>query len=197
LSSDDEGTSPSPTSASRLALSTSQPPPRVTSLPFHDGALAVDRRIGRCPRLCGHVSRLVTRAQWALCYSPLCMSRILPQTRIRRSRTIAYALHWPKLHSSVTFASLVLLQWLEARFPTAQGSSAHPRLFISDFVIASKVVYGDAYSNKSWSIVGQGMFQLREINQMEREMCQYRLSQLYCGMRGMCMSAKINKPDTD
>jgi hypothetical protein len=26
---------------------------------------------------------------------------------------------------------------------------------------------------KSWSIVGQGMFQLREINQMEREMCQY------------------------
>ena len=31
----------------------------------------------------------------------------------------------------------------------------------------------DTYSNKSWSIVGQGMFALREINQMEREMCSY------------------------
>ena len=29
------------------------------------------------------------------------------------------------------------------------------------------------YSNKLWSTVAQGMFQLREINQMEREMCQY------------------------
>jgi hypothetical protein len=40
-------------------------------------------------------------------------------------------------------------------------------------MIASKVICDDTYSNKSWSIVGQGMFQLREINQMEREMCQY------------------------
>jgi hypothetical protein len=29
------------------------------------------------------------------------------------------------------------------------------------------------YSNKSWSIVRQGMFQLHEVNQMEWEMCQY------------------------
>jgi hypothetical protein len=85
---------------------------------------------------------------------------------------IAYALHRTKLHSSVTFASLVLLQRLKARFPTARGSSGH-RLFISAFMIASKVICDDTYSNKSWSIVGQGMFQLREINQMEREMCQY------------------------
>ena len=33
--------------------------------------------------------------------------------------------------------------------------------------------FGHLYLNKSWSIVSQGMFQLREINQMEREMCQY------------------------
>jgi hypothetical protein len=85
---------------------------------------------------------------------------------------IAYALHRTKLHSSVTFAALVLLQRLKARFPTARGSSGH-RLFISAFMIASKVICDDTYSNKSWSIVGQGMFQLREINQMEREMCQY------------------------
>jgi hypothetical protein len=85
---------------------------------------------------------------------------------------IAYALHRTKLHSSVTYAALVLLQRLKARFPTARGSSGH-RLFISAFMIASKVICDDTYSNKSWSIVAQGMFSLREINQMEREMCSY------------------------
>ena len=85
---------------------------------------------------------------------------------------IAYALHRTKHHSLVTFAALILLQWLKARFPTACGSSGH-RLFISAFMIASKVICNDTYSNKSWSIVGQGMIQLRKINQMERKMCQY------------------------
>ncbi|KAF6760398.1 hypothetical protein DFP72DRAFT_757134, partial [Ephemerocybe angulata] len=57
-------------------------------------------------------------------------------------------------------------------FPTARGSSGH-RLFISAFMIASKVICDDTYSNKSWGIVAQGMFSLREVNQMEREMCNY------------------------
>ncbi|KAK7691759.1 hypothetical protein QCA50_005160 [Cerrena zonata] len=85
---------------------------------------------------------------------------------------IAYALHRTRLHSSVTFSALFLLQRLKARFPAARGSSGH-RLFISAFMLASKVMCDDTYSNKSWSIVGQGMFALREINQMEREMCSY------------------------
>ena len=67
---------------------------------------------------------------------------------------IAYALHRTKLHPSVTFAALVLLQGLKARFPTARGSSGH-RLFISAFMITSKVICNDTYSNKSWSIVAQ------------------------------------------
>ncbi|KAI0790569.1 hypothetical protein C8Q75DRAFT_698839, partial [Abortiporus biennis] len=85
---------------------------------------------------------------------------------------IAYALHRTRLHAAVTFAALYLLQRLKARFPAARGSSGH-RLFISAFMLASKVICDDTYSNKSWSIVGQGMFALREINQMEREMCSY------------------------
>jgi len=85
---------------------------------------------------------------------------------------IAYALHRTKLHDAVTIAALILLQRLKARFPTARGSSGH-RLYISAFMIASKVICDDTYSNRSWSIVAQGMFSLREINQMEREMCSY------------------------
>ena len=37
----------------------------------------------------------------------------------------------------------------------------------------SQVICDDTYSNKSWCIVGQSMVTLREINQMEREMCSY------------------------
>ncbi|PPQ87435.1 hypothetical protein CVT25_008171 [Psilocybe cyanescens] len=85
---------------------------------------------------------------------------------------IAYALHRTKLHAAVTFAALVLLQRLKARFPSARGSSGH-RLFISAYMISSKVMCDDTYSNKSWCIVAQGMFTLREVNQMEREMCTY------------------------
>ena len=44
---------------------------------------------------------------------------------------------------------------------------------ISTYMIASKVMCDDTYSNKSWGIVAQGMFTLCEINQMEREMCGY------------------------
>ncbi|KAG8985868.1 hypothetical protein FRB93_005594 [Tulasnella sp. JGI-2019a] len=85
---------------------------------------------------------------------------------------IAYALHRTRLSSSVTYCALFLLSRLKGRFPAARGSSGH-RLFISAFMIASKVICDDTYSNKSWCVVGQGMFSLREINQMEREMCSY------------------------
>jgi hypothetical protein len=40
-------------------------------------------------------------------------------------------------------------------------------------MFTSKVICDDTYSNKSWRIVAQGMFTLREVNQMEREMCNY------------------------
>ncbi|KAI0026837.1 hypothetical protein K488DRAFT_91802, partial [Vararia minispora EC-137] len=54
-------------------------------------------------------------------------------------------------------------------------SATHARsyFFISAYMLASKIICDDTYSNKSWCIVAQHMFQLREINQMEREMCSY------------------------
>ena len=45
-------------------------------------------------------------------------------------------------------------------------------------MIASKVVCDEAYSNRSCSIVGHGMFALQDINQMEREKCSYLQWQL-------------------
>ena len=43
------------------------------------------------------------------------------------------------------------------------------RLFISAFMLSSKIICDDTYSNKSWP----SMFTLREIKQMERAMCSY------------------------
>ena len=47
----------------------------------------------------------------------------------------------------VTFAALIFLQQLKARFLTAWGSSDH-RLFVSAFMLASKVICDDTYSNQ-------------------------------------------------
>ena len=85
---------------------------------------------------------------------------------------IAHVLYRTKLHSSVTFAALVLLQHLKAHFPTARGSSCQ-RLFLTSFMITSKVISDNKHSNKTWSIIGQGVFELWDINNMELEMCQY------------------------
>ncbi|KAG8734689.1 hypothetical protein FRC10_011535 [Ceratobasidium sp. 414] len=83
---------------------------------------------------------------------------------------VAYALHHTRLHSSVTFHALYLLSCLKSRFPTVRSASGH-RLYISALLLASKVTRDGGYLNKTWCVVSQGMFTLREINQMEREMC--------------------------
>ena len=84
---------------------------------------------------------------------------------------------------STKLHSLVVLQCLKARFPTARGLYGH-HLFLSAIMLTSKVICDDTYSNISQSIVSQSnMFQLCEINQMECEMCQYLGSRYLEGIR--------------
>jgi hypothetical protein len=90
----------------------------------------------------------------------------------RLAEFIAYALHRTRLPEEITFQALFLLRRLKCRFPAARGSSGH-RLFISALMLASKSSCDDTYSNKSWTIVSQGLFSLREVNQMERELFGY------------------------
>ena len=81
-----------------------------------------------------------------------------------------YALCCIHLHPSVTLAALYLLQCLKVRFPATKGSLQHC-IFILVFMVALKIICDDTYSNKSWSIVGQAMFMLWEIDQMVCEVC--------------------------
>ena len=96
----------------------------------------------------GHeqISQLCTKFTHLFVYTKLPLSS--SGSTVKLPYFITYALHRTKLHPSVTFASLVLLQQLKACFPTARGSSGH-RLFVSAFMLASKVICDDTYSNKS------------------------------------------------
>ncbi|KAG8736502.1 hypothetical protein FRC10_009231 [Ceratobasidium sp. 414] len=89
--------------------------------------------------------------------------------RLNLAHFVAYALCCTQPHLLVTFCVLCLLLHLKNHFPAARGSSGH-RLYISAPMITSKVICDDTYSNKSWCIVGQGMFTLHE---MERKMWGY------------------------
>ncbi|GAA5907618.1 hypothetical protein JCM6882_004424 [Rhodosporidiobolus microsporus] len=84
---------------------------------------------------------------------------------------IAYALYRTRLPVSITHQALLLLTRLKQRYPSARGTSTSPhRLFLSSLMLSSKISMDDTYSNKSWQVVGQGLFELREVNQMEREL---------------------------
>lgn len=90
----------------------------------------------------------------------------------RLSYFVAYALYRTKLPMAVMYSALLLLKRLKTRYPVARGSSGH-RLFISAYMLACKTLCDDSYNNKSWVIVGQNLFTLREVNQMERELFGY------------------------
>ncbi|KZP14353.1 hypothetical protein FIBSPDRAFT_980257 [Athelia psychrophila] len=122
--------------------------------------------------ICGHIGQLGMSRMFEYHIGGTAAKILWEPFTLPMFSTHLFACPETKLHTAVTFAALVLWQRLKARFPTARGSSGH-RLFISAFMIPSKVICDDTYSNKSRGLVGQGMFQLREVNQMKREMCQY------------------------
>jgi hypothetical protein len=81
--------------------------------------------------------------------------------------TQAYALYRTRLPIAITHQALLLLTRLKTRYPSARGTSTSPhRLFLSSLMLSSKISMDDTYSNKSWEVVGQGLFSLREVNQM-------------------------------
>ncbi|KAF5325764.1 hypothetical protein D9611_000662 [Ephemerocybe angulata] len=90
----------------------------------------------------------------------------------RLDHFIAYTLRRTNLAPPITFASLILLQRLKFKFPTTAGNDGH-RLFITAFMISSKVFCDHTFSNESWRLVSRNMFTLKQLNRMEREMCNY------------------------
>lgn len=96
----------------------------------------------------------------------------MPPTPPALDHFISYAILRTQVPEIVVYASLFLLQRLKARYPRVKCTSGH-RVFIAAFMLASKVICDENYSNKSYCVVAQGMFSLPELNKMEREMCSY------------------------
>ena len=93
----------------------------------------------------------------------------------------------------MTFTVLYLLQCFKACFPATKGSSSLC-LFISAFILASKIICDDTYSNKSWCIIGQGMFALWKINQMEQETPTQKIQTLHNQGENLKGSLSIKPP---
>ncbi|KAJ7739519.1 hypothetical protein B0H16DRAFT_1235762, partial [Mycena metata] len=85
---------------------------------------------------------------------------------------IAFIMHCANLHESVLFVALQLILRLRQRFPTDKGISGH-RLFITAYMVSSKLLCDDCYPNKSWHEVSRGMYAVYEINKMERDFCRH------------------------
>ena len=60
---------------------------------------------------------------------------------------IAYALHRTHLLPSVAYHTLFLLSRLKMRYPAASCAFGH-RLFLTSYMLSSKIICNDAYLNK-------------------------------------------------
>lgn len=93
---------------------------------------------------------------------------------------IAHALYRTRLAESIVYSSLLLLTRLKQLYPSARGTPSSPhRLFLSSLILASKMSMDDTYTNKTWVIVGQHLFELEEVNRMERELFGFLNSNVY------------------
>ncbi|KAJ7783104.1 hypothetical protein B0H16DRAFT_1877545 [Mycena metata] len=120
---------------------------------------------------CGHIAGICTRFITHLYQGPA-FPRRSARTNYHLTYFIAFALHFANLHEAVLYSALALLLRLKDKFPEARGSSGH-RLFLAAFMISSKCLYDVCYSNLGWYRLAQQIYSLREINQMERELCRH------------------------
>ncbi|KAJ1304890.1 hypothetical protein OPQ81_006024 [Rhizoctonia solani] len=99
---------------------------------------------------------------------------VCPRTVINYTPTlseyIADTIATARIERSIAIYALALLARLStwARVSVPHGTFG---LFITAYMIAGKMLSDSTYNNSSWCIVGQNMFTLGEINEMERKMC--------------------------
>ncbi len=101
---------------------------------------------------------------------PKSAARIDHGSDLDLSQFVMVLIHRTQLPGTVAAGALLLLERIKRRHPRSRASSGH-RLFISAFMVASKILSDHTYSNETWVSAAGNMFQLKEINQMEREFC--------------------------
>ncbi|KAJ1973198.1 hypothetical protein H4R35_004243 [Dimargaris xerosporica] len=86
------------------------------------------------------------------------------------SSFIRSVVHRTQTPTTAIITALIYLCRLKQRHPSCKGSpGAGHRLILAALITATKSLYDDAYHNRSWVTVSQGLFSLAEVNQMEME----------------------------
>ncbi|KAJ7730795.1 hypothetical protein B0H16DRAFT_1733644 [Mycena metata] len=83
---------------------------------------------------------------------------------------IAYAIRCSSAGDEAVYAALILLHRLKGRYPEPRKSSGH-KLFIAAFMVASKFLYDESYKNSTWMKIAQNLYDLPELNELERGLC--------------------------
>ncbi|RDB24434.1 PHO85 cyclin-1 [Hypsizygus marmoreus] len=86
---------------------------------------------------------------------------------------VLWAAGVPSLSSHVLIGALILLNRLKERYPNANSPTGHQFIVPALMISAKFWDDHDVYSNRAWTVIAQQSATRREINLMEREMCQY------------------------
>ncbi|KAH7339922.1 hypothetical protein B0J17DRAFT_767596 [Rhizoctonia solani] len=101
-------------------------------------------------------------------------SDVCPDTVIDYAPTlteyITDVLSTASIERSIAVYALALLDRLSAQDLVSMPHGTYG-LFITAFTIAGKILRDHSFNNKSWAIIGQRVFTLKELNLMERKMC--------------------------
>lgn len=79
-----------------------------------------------------------------------------------------------RINTCTLVAAYFYLNRLKLLHPRCKGSpgSGH-RLFLAAIVLAAKYLYDDTFDNTAWATVSSGLFELEQVNHMEREMLSF------------------------
>ena len=75
-----------------------------------------------------------------------------------------------QISPSILITALILINRLKSLHPNCKcSSSSRHRLLMAAILLAAKTTNDDTYNNKSWASASNGLFDLEQINQMEKE----------------------------
>ena len=79
-----------------------------------------------------------------------------------------------RINTCALTAAFFYLDRLKQLHPRCKGSpgSGH-RLMLAAIVLAAKYMYDDTFDNTAWATVSSGLFELEQVNHMEREMLSF------------------------
>ncbi|KAJ1930039.1 hypothetical protein IWQ60_000647 [Tieghemiomyces parasiticus] len=156
-----------------------QPPPPPSSTAAKDQRWATERRAFKNNLRADVIAIAEQMVNWLFACSPVEGDKPTssktdsaggPNSLPSLGSFIRSVVHRTQTPVTAIITALIYLCRLKQRHPSCKGSpGAGHRLILAALITATKSLYDDAYHNRSWVTVSQGLFNLAEVNQMEME----------------------------